>query len=150
MLGVSLFVLLQIKTVHLLALAIMNVICAMIFGSRYDLDDEEFLSIVNSNVTFVRAFEYDNLVDIFPILRLLPNKKIKMIKKALAIREPVLTRQLREHRARFDGDTVNDLTDALIKAAQDAIEYDKEVNVSCYKIYISMSNDDPMCLRKTE
>lgn len=122
----------------------------MIFGSRYDLDDEEFLSIVNSNVTFVRAFEYDNLVDIFPILRLLPNKKIKMIKKALAIREPVLTRQLREHRARFDGDTVNDLTDALIKAAQDAIEYDKEVNVSCYKIYISMSIDDHMRLRKTE
>ena len=105
----------------------MNVICAMIFGSRYDLDDEEFLCIVNSNVTFVRAFEYDNLVDIFPILRLLPNTKIKMIKKALAIREPVLTRQLREHRARFDGENVNDLTDALIKAANDAVENDKEV-----------------------
>ena len=105
----------------------MNVICAMIFGSRYDLDDEEFLSIVNSNVTFVRAFEYDNLVDIFPLLRLLPNKRLKMIKKALAIREPVLTRQLHEHRRKFDGESVHDLTDALIKAAQDAIEHDKQV-----------------------
>ena len=111
----------------------MNVICAMIFGSRYDIDDEEFLSIINSNVTFVRAFEYDNLVDIFPLLRLLPNKRLKMIKQALAIREPVLTKQLQDHRANFDGETVNDLTDALIKAAQDAIENDKEVcTVSFY------------------
>eukprot|EP00794_Sanderia_malayensis_P009725 gene9725-10716_t len=111
---------------HDAALAIMNVICAMIFGSRYDINDEEFLSIIQSNVTFVRAFEYDNLVDIFPLMRLLPNRRVEMMKKALAIREPVLTRQLREHRMKFDGETVHDMTDSLIKAADDAIANDKE------------------------
>ncbi len=105
----------------------MNVICAMIFGSRYDIDDEEFLSIIHSNITFVRAFEYDNLVDIFPLLRSLPNKRLRMIKEALALREPVLIRQLREHRLKFDEENVQDLTDALIKASQDAIREDKQV-----------------------
>ena len=109
------------------ALAIMNVICAMIFGSRYDLEDEEFKDILHANVTFIRAFEYDMLVDIFPILRLLPNRKIKMIKEALGIRDPILERKLKEHRDQFDGETVNDMTDALLKAAQDAINEDKDV-----------------------
>lgn len=121
----------------------MNVICAMIFGSRYDIEDKEFLSIVDSNVTFVRAFEYDNLVDIFPLLRLLPNKRLKMIKKALAVREPVLVRQLREHRMKFDGDNVHDLTDALIKAAQEATHHDKEVSLigpgQTFQIFIQLS-----------
>ena len=47
------------KTIDLqdnVTLAVLNIICAMVFGSRYDLVDPEFRDLVELNVMMSRLF----------------------------------------------------------------------------------------------
>ena len=109
----------------ILALAVSNVVCAMVFGHRYEHDDAEFKDLMTSNTTFVRAFEYDSFIDVFPILRYFPNKRIKNIKYALSLRNPIIQKELETHKRNFDGETVKDLADALLKALSEAEKEEK-------------------------
>lgn len=90
----------------------------MIFGKRYEITDEEFQSLILSNTLFVRGFEYDSYIDVFPILRHLPNKRIKTLQGAINLRTPIVQRHLETHKMQFDpaGNNKNDLTFGLLTA----------------------------------
>lgn len=59
---------------HDIQLAVLNIICSFVFGSRYEIDDPEFHSIVRYTDRFSQGFRAGNLVDYFPWLRFFPNK----------------------------------------------------------------------------
>ncbi|XP_066913419.1 steroid 17-alpha-hydroxylase/17,20 lyase-like [Clytia hemisphaerica] len=113
---------------HDLGLAVLNVVFAMIFGSRYDIEDNEFQDLITSNTMFVRGFEYDSYIDVFPSLRFLPNKRISTLKHAIDMRRPILQKHFQKHKDSFDpsGDNKRDLAYALLDALHEAETNDKQ------------------------
>lgn len=105
---------------HDIILAVINIICAFVFGSRYDLDDPEFYTILHYNEQFVQGFRAGNLVDYFPWLRHFPSKGVTLIKQAVKDRDTILQRKFDEHKSTYQDCVTRDLTDALIKAMHES------------------------------
>ena len=78
-------------------LAVMNVICALVFGSRYELDDPEFTKFIEINDTIVNMVSAGSVVDVFPWLRFIPFKSIQNLKEKCAERNEIIRRIYRQH-----------------------------------------------------
>ena len=108
-------------------LAVTNVICALVFGSRYELDDPEFtkfLSITEALATMVAA---GSIVDVFPWLNCIPFKSLQNLKEKCKERDELVGRIYQEHVEANRVVNPQDLTDALLKARKDAEEEDSSV-----------------------
>lgn len=103
-----------------IVLAVINIICAFVFGSRYDLADPEFFTILRYNHQFVQGFRAGNLVDYFPFLRHFPSKGLQLIKQAVKDRDYILQKKFDEHKNTYQDCVTRDLTDALIKAMRES------------------------------
>lgn len=103
-----------------IVLAVINIICAFVFGSSYDLNDPEFHTILRYNEQFVQGFRAGNLVDYFPFLRHFPSKGLQLIKQAVKDRDIVLQKKFDEHKNTYQDCVTRDLTDALIKAMRES------------------------------
>ena len=100
----------------------LNVICQIIFGARYDVHDVEFHNIIHYNKLLMRGLGPDDPSAVFPWLKYLPfvpATSLNMIKEGISLRDPILDRNIREHRRTYDPDHLRDLTDALLKASQE-------------------------------
>lgn len=108
-----------------LTVAVMNVICSLVYGQRYDIHDPEFERIVDYNDKFIEIFASYNLVDQFPWLRFFPLRTVKLMNDARSTRDEIINRKYEEHKEKFRLENANnnfqiqDLTDALLKAAFD-------------------------------
>lgn len=103
-----------------IVLAVINIICAFVFGSRYDLENPDFHTILNYNQQFVQGFRAGNLVDYFPWLRHFPSKGLSLIKQAVKDRDTILQKKFDEHKNTYQESVTRDLTDALIKAMRES------------------------------
>ena len=114
---------------NILSLGVINVICNIVFGKKYDLDDPEFQKVVHFNETFAKCLGPENVVDAFPILRFLPfeEQNIKKLRMAVQERDAILRRVYAEHLKSFDADNIRDLTDALISSKAEAGKEDSTV-----------------------
>lgn len=94
----------------------------MIFGERHSIGDCEFLDLIESNTLFVRGFEYDSFIDVFPSLRFLPNRRIETLKHAINLRAPIVKKHLEAHKKQFQpgGKNKNDLAFAFLAALHEA------------------------------
>ena len=110
----------------ILSLGVMNIICGIVFGKRYDLNDPEFHKVVEFNNVFVKSLAPENVVDAFPLLRFLPfeEQNIKRLRVAVKERDAILQRIYEEHLDTFEEGDIRDLTDALIKTSQEAEKED--------------------------
>ena len=97
-------------------LAVTNIICAFVFGSRYDQENPEFHTIQRYTHRFVQGFRAGNLVDYFPWLRHFPSRGLELIKEAVKDRDIILQKKFDEHKNTYQDCVTRDLTDALIKA----------------------------------
>eukprot|EP00794_Sanderia_malayensis_P007397 gene7397-8217_t len=102
-----------------LELSSLNVICALMFGSRYEENDPEFLRISQANSWFVEGIQSGNMVDGFPLLRYLPYRPLRLLRDFVKVRDEILQRKLKEHEQTFVAGNTRDFTDALIEAVQD-------------------------------
>lgn len=59
---------------HDVQLAVVNIVCSVVFGAHYDINDPEFHRVVKYTDQFARGFRAGNLVDYFPWMRFFPNK----------------------------------------------------------------------------
>jgi len=98
-----------------LELSSLNVICALLFGSRYSDEDPEFLRISLANSWFMEGIKSGNIVDGFPILKYLPYRPLRLIRDFVKVRDEILCRKLREHEETFTPGIIRDFTDALIE-----------------------------------
>ena len=116
---------------HDLGLAVCNVVSAMVFGSRYETDNPDFHDLIDSNTEFVQGFQYDSYIDVFPMLRVFPNRRIKTIRHAIGLRNPIIKRHLKEHKENFnpenEGQADLDLTYAFLTTLHRAEKEDSTV-----------------------
>ena len=103
-------------------LAIVNVICSIVFGSRYDINDKEFMQVIDYMSLIVQGFDNASIISIMPWLRFFPNKGLSMLKKGIQLRDEILDKKFKEHRETFDPNNIRDFTDALL------YEFSKEAN----------------------
>ena len=107
-------------------LAVLNVICSIVFGSRYDIKDKEFLQVVEYMTLIIQGFENASIISIFPWLRFFPNKGLSMLKRGIQLRDEILDKKLKEHRDSFDSTNIRDFTDSLLREfSQEATEDNK-------------------------
>ena len=96
-------------------LSSLNVLCALLFGSRYSEEDPEFHRISLANSWFIEGIKAANIVDGFPILRYLPYRPLKLLRDFVKVRDEILERKLKEHEETFVPGAIRDFTDALIE-----------------------------------
>ena len=131
-----------------IVLTILNVICAVVYGERYDVEDEEFTRIIEYNDQFIRLFASFNILDLLPWLRFLPLENVRILHKARATRDSILDAKYHAHKQKFDENYANnnfeieDLTDALLKAYYDAKEEDGKVSQLLTEDHLVMTMND--------
>ena len=111
-------------------LAILNVICSLLFGVHYERGDSEFQRIVYFNACFTEGLKPGQLVDVFPWLANFPLPGLQKLRHAVAIRDEILDTKYAEHEATFDENNIRDLTDAILKAKHDLHDSDSELKTS--------------------
>ncbi len=103
---------------HDLFLCVANIICATTFGSKYRHDDTEF-NILMKNFDVVQRFVAPgNLIDVIPLLRQLPLKRVVELKSAIGLLDTIVSRKYRENTS-MKSDKIQNLTEALRKQYED-------------------------------
>ena len=108
-------------------LAVMNVICALVFGLRYELDDPEFTKFMEINDTILNMLAAGSVVDVFPWLGFIPFKSIQNLKEKCSERNEIISRIYRQHVDAWRVDNPQDLTDALLKTKKQAEDEDSSI-----------------------
>ena len=108
-------------------LAVTNVICALVFGSRYELDDPEFTKFMEINDTILNTLAAGSVVDMFSWLRFIPFKSIQRLKEKCAERNEIISRIYRQHVDAWRVDNPQDLTDTLLKTKKQAEDEDSSI-----------------------
>lgn len=133
---------------HDIDLMVLNVICAVVYGQRYELEDEEFKRIIKYNSHFVRLFKGFNILEMLPWLRYFPIEEARILREARELRDEVLDAKYSEHKKKFDDYEdkteikINDLTDALLKVFYDAKEEDNKVSQLLSEDHLVMIMND--------
>ncbi|XP_030018236.1 cytochrome P450 17A2 [Sphaeramia orbicularis] len=95
--------------------AVTNVVCTLVFSATYSPGDTELQEVIRYNDGIVQTIARGGLVDIYPWIKVFPNKCLNKLKESITVRDRLLTRKLEEHKAALsDGDPC-DLLDALLK-----------------------------------
>ncbi|XP_058012658.1 cytochrome P450 1A5-like [Ahaetulla prasina] len=100
-------------------ISVVNVICAMCFGKRYDHEDQELLKIVDINNDFGLVAASGNPADFFPILQYLPSRSMEAFKDLNRRFNGLMKKLVEEHYEGFDKNNIRDITDSLISVCQD-------------------------------
>ncbi|KAL9961432.1 hypothetical protein ACROYT_G030370, partial [Oculina patagonica] len=108
-------------------LAVTNVICMLVFGSRYELNDLQFTNLLEITDGILKMLASGSVVDAFPWLRFFPFKSIQNLKEKCTERDELFGRIYREHVEANRVDNPQDLTDALLKAKKEAEDEDSTV-----------------------
>ncbi|KAJ7319206.1 hypothetical protein OS493_036369 [Desmophyllum pertusum] len=108
-------------------LAVTNVICALVFGSRYELEDPEFTKVIEITEGILKMIASGSVVDALPWLRFFPFKSVQNLKKKCNERDELVGRIYREHVEANRVENPQDLTDALLKAKKEAEDEDSSI-----------------------
>lgn len=133
---------------HDISLLVLNVICAVVYGQRYELEDEEFQRIIKYNNHFVKLFKGFNILEMLPWLRHFPIEQAKILREARELRDLVLDAKYHEHKTKFDNSInkeeieINDLTDALLNAFYEAKGEDNKVSQLLTEDHLIMTMND--------
>ncbi|CAI5764457.1 cytochrome P450 2C19-like [Podarcis lilfordi] len=101
---------------YLLSCALSNVICAIVFGKRYDYNDKKFLSMMSlMNENFqVLSSSWGQLYNLFPsLMKCIPGPHHKVLKNNLAARQFVLE-EVEEHKPTLDPSSPRDFLDCFL------------------------------------
>ncbi|XP_078604850.1 cytochrome P450 2U1-like isoform X1 [Branchiostoma floridae x Branchiostoma japonicum] len=99
-----------------LTVSVANIICSMVFGKRYDYDDEKFLQLSKIVNKLVASVGSSQLMMVFPFLRFVPgvNSRIKNIvedsKEVIAF----VRQEITKHRETLDSENPRDFIDLLL------------------------------------
>uniref|UniRef100_A0A7N6BRH2 Steroid 21-hydroxylase n=1 Tax=Anabas testudineus TaxID=64144 RepID=A0A7N6BRH2_ANATE len=95
--------------------AVTNVVCTLVFSATYRHGDAELQEVIRYNDGIVQTITRGGLVDIYPWMKVFPNKSLSKLKDCITVRDRLLTRKLEEHKASLSDGEPRDLLDALLK-----------------------------------
>ena len=116
----------------------------MIFGSRYEVDDPEFLQVTKWCDLITEGFSNGDPVSALPWLRFFPMRGLRKLQEGVKLRDPLLRRKLNEHKETFDPENIRDFTDSLIKSSSepDFLKHCEKDNVTSDVTGVSHVVDD--------
>ncbi|KAM9618566.1 steroid 17-alpha-hydroxylase/17,20 lyase [Trichechus inunguis] len=97
-------------------LAVTNMIAMFCFNSSYKYDDPDLKIIQSYNKSILESLGTGGLVDVFPWLKVFPNKSLEMMKNAVKVRNDLLKKILKKYKEKFSSDCITNLLDILIQA----------------------------------
>ncbi|XP_021564209.1 steroid 17-alpha-hydroxylase/17,20 lyase, partial [Carlito syrichta] len=103
-----------------LFLAITNVICLICFNSSYKDKDPEVQVIQTYNDGILDTLGRDSLVDLFPWLKIFPNKTLETLRNCVKLRNHLLKKILEQYKGKFSSDSISNMLDVLIQARMNA------------------------------
>ena len=118
----------QVIAFNFSGLAVVNVICSIVFGSRYDIEDKEFLKVIDYMSLIVQGFDNASIISIMPWLRFFPNKGLSMLKRGIQLRDEILDKKIKEHKDAFDPKNIKDFTDSLLNEFSKEATEDNKVH----------------------
>lgn len=127
---------------HDIFLTTLNIICAIVYGECYEINDPEFLRIVDYNKKMFRLLAAVNVLNLFPFMIHFPIKDSIDIENVRIIRDNLLESKLHEHQATYKEGVIRDLTDALIKALQEEQSENNDFKRIASDDYITMTMAD--------
>ncbi|XP_048092139.1 steroid 17-alpha-hydroxylase/17,20 lyase [Alosa alosa] len=95
--------------------AVTNVVCRLVFSGNYSAGDPELREVMDYNDGIVQTIARGALVDIYPWLRIFPNKDLEKLKACVKVRDSLLTTKLEEHKESLTPGDPRDLLDALLE-----------------------------------
>ncbi|XP_075941100.1 cytochrome P450 17A2 [Anarhichas minor] len=99
--------------------AVTNVVCTLVFSATYRHGDAELQEVMRYNDGIVQTIARGGLVDIYPWMKVFPNKCLNKLKDCIIVRDRLLSRKLEEHKASLSDGDPRDLLDALLKGKTD-------------------------------
>lgn len=108
-------------------LAVTNVVCAVVFGSRFELDDPEFTKFLDITNALAKMVAAGSIVDVFPWLGWIPFKSLQNLREKCKERDELLGKKFVEH---VEANRVlhpQDLTDSLLKERKESEDEDSAV-----------------------
>uniref|UniRef100_A0A8D2J176 Cytochrome P450 1A n=1 Tax=Varanus komodoensis TaxID=61221 RepID=A0A8D2J176_VARKO len=105
--------------IRYMVISVVNVTCALSFGSRYSHEDQELLTIVNMTHETEELFGAGSPADFIPVLQYLPNPTMKKFKELDKLFLAFLQKHINEHYENFCKDNIRDITDSLIMQSQE-------------------------------
>ncbi|XP_070785555.1 cytochrome P450 17A2 [Enoplosus armatus] len=100
--------------------AVTNVVCTLVFSATYRYGDAELQEVIRYNDGIVQTIARGGLVDIYPWMKVFPNKCLTKLKECIIVRDRLLSRKLEEHKASLSDGDPRDLLDALLKGQMDS------------------------------
>ncbi|KAL7859023.1 hypothetical protein SRHO_G00141700 [Serrasalmus rhombeus] len=101
--------------IHPIMNAVSNIICSIIFGDRFEYDDQRFaklLEILNENVRFAGS-TMEQIFNLLPIIKYCPGPHQKIRHHFEALKQFILE-IVEEHKKTLDPDNPRDFTDAYL------------------------------------
>ncbi|CAH1243935.1 CYP1A1 [Branchiostoma lanceolatum] len=99
-----------------------NIVCSATFGHRYEMEDENFQSLMRFHKEFNKNVAKGMLGDIYPALAFLPTPTKTVLTKLYNKFLDNTKRELDQHVKTFDPDNLRDITDHFIKLQKEAKE----------------------------
>lgn len=107
-------------------LVVYNILASTAFRKRYDMNDEEFLSLKRANDLIAEEFSIGTLVDVYPFLECFFYFKMKRLTTLInQIKDPIAN-QFKIHKETYTPGVIRDFTDACLATKEEA---EKEENV---------------------
>ncbi|XP_015350221.1 steroid 17-alpha-hydroxylase/17,20 lyase [Marmota marmota marmota] len=97
-------------------MAILNVICIICFNISYKTEDPELRTIRNFSRSILENLGNDTLVDMFPWLKIFPNKTLEVLKRCVDVRDAILNQIMKKHKEKFNSDCITNMLDIFMQA----------------------------------
>lgn len=116
----------------LIHISVSNVICSVVFGTRFEHDDNEFKTYVDMLDENFRLTETAILGSLIPLSYLLPGDlfHMKRLEENERILKSFITNLIQAHKESFDPNNRRDFIDAYLKEAEERQQYDPETTLS--------------------
>ncbi|KAL3874622.1 hypothetical protein ACJMK2_037608 [Sinanodonta woodiana] len=98
--------------------AVANIIAGIIYGTRLDYGDPEFIRLIQNIDTIFSNASANLPENFFPFLAYLPNSKARTVFNAFDDMSRYARKRIKEHRATFDPDNIRDFVDLYLKAEE--------------------------------
>ncbi|XP_066278633.1 cytochrome P450 2U1-like [Branchiostoma lanceolatum] len=99
-----------------LGLAVSNVICSVVFGRRFNHDDERFSHLMELNSRYFRAYASAQVLNVYPKLRYVPSVR-RNLEEVVTCSEEIrsfVIEVIQEHRETFDPNNIRDVIDGFL------------------------------------
>ncbi|XP_027743899.1 cytochrome P450 1A5-like isoform X1 [Empidonax traillii] len=124
-----------------LVVSVANVVCAMCFGKRYEHNDQELLSVVNTAEEFDDVGSNGNPSDFIPLLQYIPSRRMKLFIDYNKSFVSFLEKIVKEHYQTYDKNNIRDITDSLIEQClEKKVETTTAVQIPKEKV-VNLVND---------